>query len=142
MADFSELTGPWLGWSIQEGLRISERMRLIIRGTVIEGEGTDMDGEFELTGSYDPRTERVLLTRRYYNTTEPSQSGVGIPYDYEGKWDGTLVGGMWHPRANPHYGGEFEMWPDRDEETETLRLEELHIQELTLPRSATELRMP
>lgn len=111
MKDFNSLSGPWQGWSIQDGIRITESISLEIRNGNISGSGSDMDGEFELTGGYTERNNRVMLTRRYTRTTEPSQEGVGIPYDYDGLWDGTFVSGMWHPRAVPSYGGPFEMWP-------------------------------
>jgi len=111
MKDFNTLSGPWVGWSIQDGVRISESMSLEIRDGRISGTGTDKDGEFELVGAYTARQERVMLTRRYVRTTEPSQEGVGIPYDYDGTWDGAFVSGNWHPRAAPGYGGPFEMWP-------------------------------
>jgi hypothetical protein len=122
-----ELSGPWTGLSTQDGIRISEAIRLSIRGGQISGTGVDMDGEFELSGSYHARSSRVQLTRFYTHTTEPSQEGVGIPYDYDGVWDGTMVSGRWHPRSAPHYGGPFEMWPSKPEDNEELaiRMEEL-----------------
>jgi hypothetical protein len=133
MSDFNSKSGPWHGWSIQEEVRISERMKLTIRNNTIEGEGSDMDGEFELVGNYDPKAERVTLTRRYHRTTEPSQSGVGIPYDYDGTWDGNFISGRWHPRANPYYGGEFEMWPATDQTLEELSLDAIIKEPLALP---------
>ena len=111
-----------MGLSTQDGLRISEAIRLSINDGRISGTGVDMDGEFELIGFYSARTEQVMLTRRYTRTTEPSQEGVGIPYDYEGYWDGAMVSGTWHPRNVPHYGGPFEMWPDREMDREELGL--------------------
>jgi hypothetical protein len=102
--------------SVQDGIRISEAIRLSIRAGAISGEGTDMDGDFELAGSYHARDHRVLLTRRYTYTTEPSQEGVGIPFDYDGIWDGEMVSGEWHERADPRHGGPFEMWPNREED--------------------------
>lgn len=115
--EFNALSGPWLGWSIQFGVRISERLSLSIRENHIEGTGTDKDGDFEVVGDYDPKSEAVRLTRRYIWTTEPSQAGVGIPYEYHGKWDGVLVYGQWNPRISPgNDGGPFEMWPEKDEE--------------------------
>ncbi len=83
----------------------------------------DKDGDFELTGSYHERTQRVQLTRRYTHTTEPSQEGVGIPYDYDGLWDGAMVSGRWHMRTYPLMGGSFEMWPSREEDQQELRIE-------------------
>jgi len=121
--NFNELSGPWAGLSVQDGLRISESIRLTISSGRIDGEGTDKDGNFDLVGFYQARNETVMLTRIYTWTAEPSQQGVGIAYDYEGKWDGAMVSGLWHPRAHPFYGGPFEMWPARDEDREELRIE-------------------
>jgi hypothetical protein len=115
LKDFTSLSGPWLGWSIQDGIRISERIRLTIVGGKILGTGIDKDGEFELVGAYIVRQQKVILTRTYTVTTLPSQEGVGIPYDYDGVWDGMLVSGLWHPRFEREYGGPFEMWPADDD---------------------------
>ncbi len=120
MKDFNDLSGPWMGWSIQDSLRITERITLSISGGRISGSGSDKDGDFELVGAYIVRTQKVSLTRRYTRTNEPSQEGVGVPYDYEGVWDGTLVSGRWHPIWDPRYGGPFEMWPAEGEEEDIL----------------------
>lgn len=118
--------------SIQWGIRISEAIGLTITAGHILGEGTDMDGEFELVGSYSPRDHQVRLTRRYTWTTEPSQAGVGHPYDYTGKWDGALVSGTWQSRSDPDdLNGPFEMWPSREEDVQELRIE---FNELALSR--------
>ncbi len=122
MKDFNELSGPWTGLSVQDGIRISERIVLTIFKGRITGTGSDKDGEFELSGFYHERKQEVMLTRRYTWTTEPSQEGAGIPYDYEGAWDGAMVSGRWHPRMHPPYGGPFEMWPDREEDREELSI--------------------
>jgi hypothetical protein len=122
LKDFNELSGPWTGLSVQDGLRISERIALTIFKGRIAGTGSDKDGEFEISGFYKDRNQEVMLTRTYTWTTDPSQDGVGIPYDYEGSWDGAMVSGRWHPRSHPSYGGPFEMWPDRDEDREELSI--------------------
>ncbi len=95
----------------------------MIRDGRISGSGVDKDGDFELTGFYTARTEKVMITRRYSRTTEPSQDSVGIPYDYEGFWDGMMVSGRWHSRSYPMMNGPFEMWPDREQDREELRIE-------------------
>lgn len=124
--DLSACSGPWLGWSIQDGIRIAERLQLQLHSNQIDGSGCDKDGDFIITGSFDARTQVVRLTRRYTWTTEPSQEGVGIPYEYNGTWDGATVSGTWNPRTHPGYGGPFEMWP----ESESLTLElESEVQE-------------
>jgi hypothetical protein len=124
MRDFNELSGAWAGWSIQYGLRITESIHLTINKGRITGTGTDKDGEFELIGAYIDRKDEVLITRTYTWTTEPSQSGVGVPYEYVGKWDGNFVSGLWHPRRYPDMdGGPFEMWPGGDEESLQIHFE-------------------
>ena len=135
MKNFNELSGPWTGLSVQDGLRISEAITLSIRGGSISGSGTDKDGDFELTGGYHERSQRVQLTRRYTWTTEPSQEGVGIPYDYDGSWDGMMVSGNWHMRNHPPMCGPFEMWPSREEDMHELRIE-LKEDTLVGPRKA------
>ncbi|HWD41517.1 MAG TPA: hypothetical protein VG944_21915 [Fimbriimonas sp.] len=133
MKEFNELSGPWTGLSVQDGIRISEQIRLTIHAGQISGSGTDKDGEFELSGFYKQRTQQVMLTRRYTRTTEPSQENVGIAYDYEGVWDGAMVSGRWHPRMHPSYGGPFEMWPSRDTDLEELTISFEETKLLALP---------
>jgi hypothetical protein len=123
LRNFNDLSGPWVGLSVQYGIRISESMTLTIRDGRIDGSGVDKDGDFELLGFYQARTEKVMITRRYTRTTEPSQEYAGVPYDYEGHWDGGMVSGRWHARSVPQMNGPFEMWPDREEDREELRLE-------------------
>ena len=122
MRDLNSLSGPWTGFSIQDDRRISETIDLAISGGKIEGSGSDVDGNFEIVGFYQNRNHVVMLTRRYTVTTEPSQLGVGVPYDYEGKWDGFMVSGYWHPRSDRSYGGPFEMWPLTEETLEELQI--------------------
>lgn len=122
MKDFNELSGPWTGLSVQDGLRISEQIHLRIHAGQIGGSGSDKDGDFELVGFYRAKDARVTLTRRYERTNLPNNEGAGIPYDYEGHWDGAMVSGRWHPRWDPSYGGEFEMWPNREEDREELAI--------------------
>lgn len=116
MKDFNLLSGPWAGFSVQDGLHISETMELTIRQGIVSGLGFDKDGDFVLTGDYNEKNQQVRLTRRYSRTTEPSQEGAGIPYDYSGFWDGTMVAGTWHFRYDARMCGIFEMWPQREED--------------------------
>lgn len=123
MKDFNQLSGPWIGLSTQDGIRIQEAIRLFISDGRIEGTGTDKDGDFELVGSYHARDEQVRITRRYTRVTNPWQEGIGYPYDYEGIWDGAMVHGRWHARGNARTNGPFEMWPSREEDQQELRIE-------------------
>jgi hypothetical protein len=129
MKNFNELSGPWTGLSVQDGIRISEAIQLHISSGQIAGNGTDKDGDFELVGTYHERTQRVQITRRYTWTTEPSQAGVGVPYDYDGTWDGAMVSGRWCHRTYRPMNGPFEMWPNRDEDRQELmiQLEQLDL---------------
>ncbi len=131
MQDLSELSGAWHGWSIQDGVRITESLHLKIGAGGIDGTGCDKDGDFTVQGSYDTNRNTVRLTRRYTWTTDPSQSGVGIPYEYHGTWDGSVVSGRWNPRTAPWYGGPFEMWPVKEDE---YSLEALEVEEAVAPR--------
>jgi hypothetical protein len=109
--------------SIQGRRRIGETIRLRINGCLIEGEGTDADGQFHLQGTYDPATQHVTITRRYSWTNEPNGLSVNIPFDYTGEWNGMMVSGVWRMRADPLERGPFEMWPNRDEDRLELAIE-------------------
>lgn len=122
--EFHQLSGPWSGFSIQDGRRIEEALTLTIEDNRISGSGSDADGLFEVEGDYSPQTQRVTLTRRYTFTTEPSQEGVGLPYQYQGQWNGDFVAGIWFCRPYPPVNGEFEMWPADEDSLSALRLEE------------------
>ncbi len=132
LKEFNSLSGPWIGFSVQDGLRISERIVLLIFNGSISGKGKDKDGNFELVGVYEPEGQRVNLTRVYTWTSEPSQDGVGIPYQYEGVWDGDMAFGLWHPLFEPSYGGIFEMWPEQEEERMIHTHELRHLEPLAL----------
>jgi hypothetical protein len=136
MRDLNELSGAWSGWSIQFGLRITESMQLTITGGRIRGTGNDKDGEFEIDGAYVERKQEVLITRTYTWTTEPTQAGVGIPYEYVGKWDGHFISGLWHPRRYPDSdGGPFEMWPGSDSESLKIEIEDEAVRPMLLTSS-------
>jgi hypothetical protein len=135
MKSLDGLSGPWRGWSIQDGRRITEALSLTISGGKISGRGTDADGSFLVEGTYEVEGS-VSLTRTYTRTREPSQLGAGVPYRYVGKWDGTLVFGRWFPVAHPWYGGPFEMWPENEEERLELSFEiKEEVREPVGPRS-------
>jgi len=110
MRAIDETSGPWVGWSVQYGNRIHERLILRIGGGSITGTGEDADGDFEMEGNYDAGGE-IALVRRYTYCTSGSE-GVGIPYLYRGRWDGAFVSGDWRPVFAVNDGGPFEMWPE------------------------------
>lgn len=114
MRDFRELSGPWVGQSLQEGFRITESIVLTIDGCSVRGQGTDSDGDFDLVGEYDPSDDRVMLERRY-NRSPKNPEQVGYAFIYLGRWDGTMVSGRWMMSTQPSYGDGFEMWPQRED---------------------------
>ena len=123
MRDFCQLSGPWAGFSVQHLFRINETIQLRIDQTSIIGTGTDYDGHFEVSGDYDIKTQKVTLTRRYTWTTEVSQEGVGVAYHYDGHWNGVMVSGQWYQRSDPKNCGEFEMWPNSDDDRKLLMID-------------------
>jgi hypothetical protein len=116
--DVRELTscsGPWLGQSIQDGLRITENITLSFHGESFLGNGSDKDGLFNLSGEHDPSDNGVMMTRVYtYCNIAPEQAGY--PFIYVGRWDGHQIHGRWMMSTHPAYGGTFEMWPEDEEE--------------------------
>ena len=123
MEDITSHSGPWIGLSIQDGTRISEKITLRFSGPKFSGEGNDKDGLFNLEGEYDPEDQWVNITRAY--TVAPQNpSQVGYPFIYIGKWDGSMVSGRWMMSTIPSYGGTFEMWPEREELSMDMALED------------------
>ncbi len=115
MKEFSAQTGPWIGQSNQEGLRLSEHLELTIRGNTFSGFGTDVDGEFEIMGDFEPEDSMVSMVRTYvFSPKNPSQ--VGYPFIYVGRWNGDFVTGRWMMSSYPSIGDHFEMWPESPEE--------------------------
>lgn len=160
---FETLSGPWTGWSIQEGFRLSERYSLTIskgrergdRGRdysaertdadhradaadesaiQIRGWGTDADGDFSVEGYFLPHDASVFLVRRYVRAPKnPGQ--VGYPFLYEGSWNGYVVYGTWRASTEPDNTGPFEMWPEGEEELDDFMFDDVFRQE-TLPALA------
>jgi len=121
MREFTSLSGPWAGLSMQEGFRIGEKIMLRIYERYIRGDGEDSDGVFIVDGSYDPITNDVRLVRRYIRCNREG-SAVGYPFVYEGKWDGMMVSGKWHMSTYPNEGDAFEMWPESEEDLKELQI--------------------
>lgn len=105
-----ECSGPWVGWSVQYNQKIHERLEIKIGDGKFAGTGEDADGDFKIEGDYDQGDE-VAIVRKYTYCTL-GKEGVGIPYLYRGRWDGSTISGEWKPVAGPFDGGPFEMWPD------------------------------
>jgi hypothetical protein len=128
MRDFLQLSGGWIGQSIQGTLRIQEAIELRMDGGMFSGLGSDKDGDFEIVGSYNARNNKVTITRRYTWCPSPNEDNIGVPYHYEGTWDGQLVDGFWHQRSMPENQGPFEMWPSEGEDSEAYSLADLKIE--------------
>jgi hypothetical protein len=111
MKSLTEQSGPWIGQSVQGGIRIHETVSLRFSGNLFTGEGTDSDGHFHLDGEVDPSDDAVQITRRY--VVAPKNPGqVGYPFIYLGRWDGYVISGRWMMSSHPGEGGTFEMWPE------------------------------
>ena len=114
MNDLQSYSGPWSGFWIQSQMRGYMRLRLQFFGFQIIGGGNDCAGWFEITGKITPEDGRVHFTKRYSS----------YHVEYSGRWDGQIISGLWtmrHPvlYAYPHFveeKGEFEMWPESEEQ--------------------------
>ena len=135
MKVLDQLSGPWTGFSIQDGVRIMERLHLRIGNGMFRGYGHDMDGDFVVDGGYEGN---VIHTVRRYTQVKDRATGayrfdpeaVRSLYDYVGTWDGSLIGGSWCSQTYPmEMNGPFEWWPDSEEDRKELQIE---IAELTL----------
>lgn len=114
MRELTRLSGLWTGQSVQEGFRLTEEITLKFSGDSFTGQGTDVDGVFELAGEYDPGDNAVSIVRTYIVATRnPGQ--VGYPFIYIGRWDGYQIHGRWMMSTHPAEGGTFEMWPQEEE---------------------------
>lgn len=135
MKEFTSLTGPWVGQSIQEGFRITEKIMIAFKGNAFTGSGSDLDGDFDLEGEFDPADQMVNIIRRY--TVAPrNPSQIGYAFIYIGRWDGHQVTGRWMMSTHPGEGGSFEMWPESEEEAKERAIESFSLFEtLTLGQS-------
>jgi hypothetical protein len=121
MKVFNVLSGPWTGLSIQGNRRLTESIRLTISRGRITGDGSDVDGDFVLDGSYDAEGS-VTIDRRYTRVASGDPGGTWAVFRYQGRWDGAMVHGRWAEIGSPSNGGPFEMWPDRDEDRAELAI--------------------
>lgn len=86
------------------------RLTLTFREQYIEGKGSDRVGPFHIRGLYTAETESVSFVKSY-----PTHA-----IDYAGTWDGSMIFGHWELRRRLRFTadrGEFEIWPEREEET-------------------------
>ena len=108
MRELRDLSGPWVGFWVEDLERGAMRLALRFSGEGVEGEGSDPVGEFTVHGSYAPGPERVRLLKTYRSHS----------IDYDGAWDGAMIAGRWRLRPLVHGedGGEFEIWPEKDDQ--------------------------
>lgn len=92
-------------------------MTLRIGGGELTGSGEDKDGDFQLNGNYAMDGEVAIVRQYTYCTAGPE--GIGIPYLYRGRWDGSFISGDWRSIYGPSDGGPFEMWPEQAAEEES-----------------------
>lgn len=107
MRELRECSGPWAGQWIQGDVRGTMRMRLAFDGDGITGYGADGDGPFSLRGHYVQEESFVILDKSY------SELNVR----YRGEWDGQMISGVSTITGEGFFDtGEFEIWPESDEE--------------------------
>ena len=104
MRALEDLSGPWAGWWVQGDRRGTMKLRLHFENGVIRGTGRDIDGGFEMMGTW--RGTSVVLAKGYADLT----------VRYLGNWDGTTIAGIWRiAKGDLHNEGPFEIWPESDE---------------------------
>ncbi len=123
MRELRECSGPWAGQWIQGDVRGTMRMRLTFTENVISGHGADGDGPFSLRGQYVPEDAFVIIDKSYSE----------LHVRYRGEWDGQMISGVSTITGDGFYDtGEFEIWPESDEEE--LRMESPEAASLGLPQ--------
>lgn len=114
----SELSGPWVGFWIQQPIRGWMKMELGFSSGRIVGGGTDQIGPFTIQGEFN-EAGPVKFRKRYASH---------LVY-YNGKWDGQMIYGTW--KITWYDSGEFEIWPEA--EFEALNLGEHEIEQELIP---------
>jgi hypothetical protein len=105
-----------------------------------EGEGSDKDGDFVLSGRFDAEGN-VTIDRRYTRTAVSDPAATTWTYPYLGRWDGAFVSGQWHLPFEGGPGGPFEMWPATQELLMELSLREFSTErKLLTARNGVTLR--
>ena len=118
MRPLCDLSGPWVGFWIQDFVRGSMGLALKFGKGRISGRGADLVGKFSFSGAYSGEG-RVTITKKY----------VWHSVHYKGVWDGQMISGTW---SIPQFdAGSFEIWPESDRyELGAMEIEE--TRELTL----------
>lgn len=92
-----------------------------------KGKGSDPQGIFEYTGSYDDASGSVVLSKRY---TAPNGPVPKLLW-YVGNWDGEMIAGSWTFGEGFGESGPFEMWPIDEELSLGALLEEEGVFEVS-----------
>jgi hypothetical protein len=99
-------------------------MRLFFSGDEISGHGADGDGPFTLRGRYVQEDRFVTIDKAYDY----------LRVVYRGEWDGQMIAGVSTITAEGFFDtGEFEIWPESDEEE--LRISNAEAASLAAPRT-------
>jgi hypothetical protein len=107
-------SGPWVGFWIQRELgRQTMRLSLGFSAGKIIGAGVDIIGSFTFAGTYDLKSGRCLLTKRYHG-------GHSVDYDGVNEGEGLWLWGLWNIGA--HSRGGFHLWPEGEEDPTQRRL--------------------
>jgi hypothetical protein len=101
MRNLDSLSGPWVGFWIQDMIRGSMGLSLTFSGGKILGGGSDLVGGFKLKGAYADDGS-VVMGKTY-------QWHAVI---YKGRWDGQMISGEWTIKGED--SGLFEIWPESD----------------------------
>jgi hypothetical protein len=105
LRSLSELSGPWVGFWIQQPVRGWMKIDLSFAKGRIAGGGSDQIGTFRIAGRYH-EDGTVEFTKRY----RPWHKVI-----YTGRWDGQMIFGTWLIRRFD--SGEFEIWPEAEFES-------------------------
>lgn len=98
------------------------RLTLQFANGAIRGQGSDCDGSFIILGSFWEDVNRVELLKTYLTTqTRPYEVCVE-PIPYSGYWTGEMIEGTILTPYTPFPMGEFELWPEREEDIEERRV--------------------
>ena len=107
MRSLRDLSGPWVGFWIQDRERGAMRLTLRFGESSVEGGGNDPLGSFTLSGRHE--ASGVVGFGKAYASDE---------IEYHGVWDGEMISGTWR-FARREFGvanlGVFEIWPESDD---------------------------
>lgn len=106
-------SGRWTGFWIQ---RLTGRghMGLVLRfgEGIVQGEGSDLVGDFAMSGTYDLKTGKVSLLKTYHGAHS-------VRYEGQNEGDGLWIWGLWHIGIDR---GGFHIWPEGEEDPTRRRL--------------------